>query len=324
MKQEIKNIVYGDTSMIPELTELWMEAFGDEREYVEFYFANRFTEDNLLVRLKEGRPVSMISLLPVFLHRGGKRLPARYVYAVATLPEYRCRGYAKELILWAKEHLKVPLLLEPAGEKLAEYYRRMGFSDAFSVREYDIMEERKDLSVVRNADDIAAAEISFASSVVRHPQRYWLLTITPSEYAGLRNAYFVGEGYVEWDREAIAYALLENEFQGGYAYKVFHDGREDILLYRMEEEKMEIIETTLTDADILGVVEKLKVHPREIRVRRPLKIHPSENGDGRQKHLLESGCVRGKHVTAEGKQRVLGMLLWEEGIPEGYLNLTLE
>lgn len=324
MKQETNNIVYADASMIPELTELWMEAFGDERAYVEFYFANRFTKDNLLVRLKEGRPVSMISLLPVLLHRGGEKIPARYVYAVATLPDDRGRGYARELILWAKEHLKVPLLLEPAGEELAEYYRRMGFSDACFVREYDLMEERKELIGAQGNIDLAAAEIPFGSAVVRQIQRYWLLTITPSEYAVLRNAHFAGEGYVEWDREAIAYALLENEFQGGYAYKVFHEGREDILLYRMEEEKMEIIETTLTDEDILGVVEKLKIHPKEIRVRRPLKIHRSGNQDNGQKHLPEAETFRDVWEMSRGKQRVLGMLLWEEEISEGYLNLTLE
>lgn len=308
MKQEIKNIVYADASMIPHLTELWMEAFGDEREYVEFYFANRFTGDNLLVCLEEGRPVSMISLLPVLLHRGGEKIPARYVYAVATLKAYRGRGYAKELILKAGKQLKVPLLLEPAGEKLAEYYRRMGFSDAFSVREYDILKERKDLSGAQGNVDLAAAEIPFGTSVERQAQRYWLLTITPSEYAGLRNAYFAGEGYVEWDKEAIAYALLENEFQGGYAYKVFHDGREDILLYRMEEEQMDIVETTLSDEELLEVAEKMRIYPKEIRVRRPVKMHRAENGN----------------VMSAGKQRVLGMLLWKEGVSEGYLNLTLE
>ena len=315
MKQETNNIVYADTSMIPELTELWMEAFGDDRAYVEFYFANRFTGDNLLVRLKEGRPVSMISLLPVLLHKGGEKIPARYVYAVATLPDERCRGYARELILWAKEQLQVPLLLEPAGEELAEYYRRMGFTDACFVREYDIREERKGQSGTQGNADLAAAEISFGPAVVRQPQQYWLLTITPSEYAGLRNAAFAGEGYVEWDREAVAYALLENEFQGGYAYKVYHDGREDILMYRMEEGKMEIIETTLTDEEILDVVEKLKIQPKEIRVRRPLP---------HQKHSKGTEDVRDVCKMSPGKQRVLGMLLWEEEISEGYLNLTLE
>lgn len=234
MKQEIKNIVYADPSMIPELTELWMEAFGDEREYVEFYFTNRFSGDNLLVWLEEERPVSMISLLPVCIHRGGEKIPARYVYAVATRQDFRRRGYAKELILWAKEHLGVPLILEPAGEKLAEYYRRMGFSDAFFVREYDILKDRRERCAARETDTVAAAELSAGLSFRKSlSRRYWLLTITPSEYAGLRDACFAGEGYVEWDREGIAYALLENEFQGGYAYKVLHDGREDILLYRM-------------------------------------------------------------------------------------------
>lgn len=305
MSAKTEHIVYADDSMIPELTVLWMEAFGDEREYVEFYFANRFTENNLLVYLEEGKAVSMISILPVLLHDGGKKIPAGYVYAVATRKDCRGRGYARELILRAKQLLQEPLLLEPAGERLAEYYRKMGFCDAFSVREYDLLKESESPRAAHEISDLAAAEIRAEKPhIQRQPQRYWLLTVTPTEYHEIRNAHFAGNGYVEWDKEAIAYALLENEFSGGFAYKVFHDEREDILMYRMEEEKLKIVETTLSDEDILGVVEKLRIHPREIMVRRP-----ACNCSG----IAKSVC-----------QRMLGMLLWEGQIEEGYLNLTLE
>lgn len=305
MSVKTEHIVYADDSMIPDLIRLWMEAFGDEREYVEFYFANRFTGKNLLVYRKEGKAVSMISLLPVLLHDNGKKIPARYVYAVATQKSCRGRGYARELILRAKQILQEPLLLEPAGEKLAEYYRKMGFCDAFSVREYDLLKESESPQAAHEISDLAAAEIyAERSHILQLPQRYWLLTITPSEYCEIRNAHFAGDGYVEWDKEAITYALLENEFSGGFAYKVFHDEREDILMYCMEGEKLKIIETTLSDEDILGVVEKLRIHPGEIMVRRPARNY--------------SG------ITKRVSQRMFGMLLWEEQIKEGYLNLTLE
>lgn len=305
MSAKTEHIVYADDSMIPDLIRLWMEAFGDEREYVEFYFANRFTKNNLLVYLEDGKAVSMISLLPVLLHDGGKKIPARYVYAVATKKSSRGRGYAKELILRAKRLLQEPLLLEPAGERLAEYYRKMGFCDAFSVREYNLLKESETLQAVHENSNLVAAEIHVERPhILQQTQRYWLLTITPSEYSEIRNAHFAGDGYVEWDKEAIAYALLENEFSGGFAYKVFHDEQEDIFMYCMEGEKLKITETTLSDEDILGVVEKLRIRPKEILVRRPAR-----NCSG---------------ITKRVSQRMFGMLLWEEQIKEGYLNLTLE
>lgn len=282
-----ENIVYADASMIPALTELWMEAFGDEREYVEFYFSHRFTEENMMVYLMDHHPVSMISLLPAYLHKKGARQKARYVYAVATKEEYRGRGYARDLILTAKKRLGEPLVLEPAEDWLMEYYRKMGFREAFYVREYDLLESR---------NVIQAAELELPAREKK--QQYWLLTITPSEYAALRNRKFAGSGYVEWEEEAICYALLENELEGGYAYKVFHDGREDLLLYRIENTDMQILETTLADEDIFGVLEKLRLSPDAVWVRRP-----ADHG---------------------GKRRVLGMLLDNGLVEDGYLNLTLE
>ena len=305
MSAKTEHIVYADDSMIPDLTGLWMEAFGDEREYVDFYFANRYAKNNLLVYLEEGKAVSMISILPVLLHGGGKKIPARYVYAVATRKDCRGWGYARELILEAKRLLQEPLLLEPAEEGLAEYYRKMGFCDAFSVREYDLLKESEALQAAREIYDLAAAEIPAEKSHIRRqPQRYWLLTITPSEYHEIRNMHFAGEGFVEWNKEAIAYALLENEFSGGFAYKIFHDEQEDIFMYRMEGERLNIIETTPSISSSESVVEKLRIHPREIMVRRP-----AHNCSGIRKSV---------------SQRMFGMLLWEERIEEGYLNLTLE
>lgn len=295
MKVIREHIGFADDSMVPELMELWMEAFGDEREYVEFYFNNRFREGELLVYVEEGRPVSMLSLLPVILHIGEDKIPARYVYAVATAKAYRGRGYAGTLIQEAGTYLKEPLLLQPADESLVEYYRKMGFREAFTLWECEPEKPTGAGGVTAQQLPERARKVTAGS--LHKEQRYWLLTITPTEYATLRNQYFAKEGYIEWDRDAIAYALLENEFQGGYAYKVYHDGQEDILLYRMENGCMKIIETTLSDADIYGVLEKLRMEPEKILVRRP---------------------------AGKNEKRVLGMLWSDHPVQGGYLNLTLD
>lgn len=325
-----EQIVYADRQMIPELVELWMEAFGDDREYAEFYFANRFSEETLLVYLNDGRPVSMISMLPAYLRVQGKRLSIRYIYAVATRKTHRGRGYAAELLKEGYRLLGVPFVLEPATEQLISYYCRLGFRKAFYVDEYELIapqtgkvkpdadfRQEQERAVLRAAELILSGDearteaagapgdtagtgvergmtVSFTDAL----QKYWLLTVTPAEYRGIRDKILSGEGYVEWEEAAIAYALLENDYCGGFAYKVFHDGQEDILLYRMEENHMKIIETTLTDSEISGVLAKLRIAPKRVTVRRP--------------------------VTSAGSRRSFGLILGADALEKGYLNLTLE
>lgn len=353
----MESITYATRQMIPELTKLWIEAFGDDREYVGFYFANRFCEKDMLVYLLDGKPISMISMLPAYLHvntqpkRAGlhlleKRRPIRYIYAVATLMEYRGRGYAKRLIQEAYRLLQIPLVLEPATKPLFDYYQRMGFQEAFSVAEQliDLQKEKDEIEKVEQmqqtveagvtmraaeflpisdsapanqilpnhalADCVAQDKPGMTISLTGASQRYWLLTVTSREYKRIRDEKLSGAGYVEWDEKAIAYALLENDYCGGFAYKVFHDEMEDILMYRMEENYMRIIETTLSDEDIRGVLAKLRISPDSVWVRRPVTKDKSDAKD--------------TIATCDSGNRSFGMILGESDVKDGYLNLTLE
>lgn len=273
MKQLTEHIAFAGEEQFQEITDLWIEAFGDEKEYVQFYLKHRFTADNMLIYIENDKVVSMLTLLPLTLYCGEEQVAAKYVYAVATKKDCRRRGYAAELLSYAHETYGT-LVLEPAGEALAQYYCRMGFREAFFVREY---------------------ELAITDEQTEHT-KYWLLSITPSEYADLRDRYFMGEGYCQWERDGIAYALLENDFCGGYAYKILHNGQEDLLLYRMEEGKLRIIETTLTDAAICDVCRKLKLPVTKASVRR----------------------------NAPDGGKMLGMLWSKAPVTGGYLNLTLE
>ena len=58
----------------------------------------------MLVIHEDGAPVSMLSLLPVTVTIGGEKHAARYVYAVATLPEYRRKGYASKVAVTYSVH----------------------------------------------------------------------------------------------------------------------------------------------------------------------------------------------------------------------------
>lgn len=289
---EAENIDPPSVEMTEQLKQIWSVCFGDSREYIDFYFAHRFRPEEMLVCLAEGQPVSMLSLLPAQLCHEGHRLPIRYVYAVATLPEYRGKGYARLLLEEAFRRLQAPLALLPASASLREYYGRLGFRDAFALDEYCITPE----------------EIAACGSE-GNGQEYWLLTVTPGEYRRIREEYFGREGifpggYVSWEESAVAYALLENDFVDGYAYKVQHHGREDILLFREEDNMLRVIETTLPAADVTAVMKRL-------RVKCPVAVRTAAGMLGQPK------AVRAGRAAS-------GMMLGGPDITDGYLNLTLE
>lgn len=277
-------------SMTEELKRIWQICFGDDQDYIELYFAHRFRREEMLVYVVDGRPVSMLSLLPAELYTGGAAQPMRYVYAVATLPEYRRRGFARILLEEGRRQTGEPLALVPASKELWDYYGRLGFVQAFSLEEYTVTQE-----------EIAACESE------QNGQEYWLLTVTPGEYRKIREAAFAADGYVSWSEEAIAYALRENDFAGGYAYKVQHHNREDILLMRQEEDALHVLETTLPPADVTAVMKRLCVScPVVVR---------------------EASGRMPEEAAADGKARVVrnyGMLYGGSRICGGYLNLTLE
>ena len=111
-------IRFATKEMIPQIKEIWHRCFGDEEDYMEFYFTHRFTEENMLVCMEDKKPVAMTTFLKAYLVTGEGEIPVHYAYAVATLPEYRDRGYAKMLLEKGKQHFQTPIVLEPASESL--------------------------------------------------------------------------------------------------------------------------------------------------------------------------------------------------------------
>jgi ribosomal protein S18 acetylase RimI-like enzyme len=126
-------------SDFPQALAVWQACFGDEESYVRFFWEHCFPLCRGLAWEEGGRLVSMLFLLPCALVRKSLRLPAEYVYAVATLPEYRGRGCAAALTrhaaALAKAEGKSALCLRPADEGLYGYYAKLGFVKAFAKQE---------------------------------------------------------------------------------------------------------------------------------------------------------------------------------------------
>jgi len=105
-----------------QIISVWKTVFGDTEEDILFFLNNCKNKQCLGVYDKE-RLVSMLFLVDCTFGS----LNGKYVYAVATLCEYRNKGLAASLMETAEKLKNDFLWLIPANESLISYYSKLGF-----------------------------------------------------------------------------------------------------------------------------------------------------------------------------------------------------
>lgn len=115
-----------------QIINLWHNVFKDSREDIIFFLDN-CKNKKCLGAFVNKKLVSMLFLVDCSF---GK-LNGKYVYAVATLDEYRGLGIAGSLVETAKKYMEDFLWLIPAEESLIDYYKKFGFDiKLYSGSEY--------------------------------------------------------------------------------------------------------------------------------------------------------------------------------------------
>lgn len=117
---------------------LYKIAFPEDSEaFIETFF-DRFFEKDCRYVLKDGKLVSMLFLLDATLQNGMEKVKGKYLYAAATLPDFRGQGLMSKLI----ENAKIEtvdkgdfLLTKPAEPSLFGYYERFGFKTVTKLDE---------------------------------------------------------------------------------------------------------------------------------------------------------------------------------------------
>lgn len=303
------SVVFANETDTDAIERIWQVCFGDNREYIDLYLSNRFQTENMLVIHEDGAPVSMLSLLPVMITIGGEKHAARYVYAVATLPEYRRRGYASKLIQYAFDKYEEPLILQPADERLQRYYERLGFDEVFRQSPCWIynpcMEKVTRVSgnmAYELAEDMTYVSENNGEIRMAELEKWQMEEVSAKEYKEIRDRCFNGEGYVEWDEEAIRYAMKENSFCNGSTLKLTNheNGATSVLMYRVcdkddNSKKLQVVETTLSEEELAEIL--------------PTLMRSTHTDQAYEKN--EGGMILRTKETAK----------WE--CEEGYLNLTL-
>lgn len=228
-------VTFADKSMLPQLVTLWQRSFGDSAEYIQMFLDWNFERIKTVVYVTEeelGIPASVAYLLPVtYMEKDKPDIPCWYLYAAATLPEYRGRGFFSEILKFVEERLSQPMILVPGEESLIAYYQKQGM--------HVWLKERKQHMAEKKSKDVP----------------WQVCDISVEEYISMRNRLlsenttWKQDGYMAWDAEFLQYICHENHYCGGHIKQIYFGEKQFLVMYRMENEVLKVLEV-LPQTDI--------------------------------------------------------------------------
>jgi len=175
---------------LPQLRQLWKEAFGDSDAFLDLFFATGFHPQRCLGLWEDNRLASAI----YWFHCTLNGHPVAYLYALATDRAFRGRGLAHRLMAHLHGHLTqqgyTAALLVPGTEALSGLYKEMGYAFCGGIREFS-----------RTAAGTAVP----------------LRSVTPEEYARLRRQY-LPENSVVQEGENLAFLARQLQFYTGSGF----------------------------------------------------------------------------------------------------------
>lgn len=184
----------------PRLRALWKLAFGDSDEYIDCFFTACPDPEQVLVLEDAGGVQAMTAWfdMPLVSEDGGQ-WPGAYLYAVATHPDCRGKGYAGMLLKWAGEWLQsrgfACLTTVPASDSLHNFFAANGFEEQFSLVEREVV------------PDTAGTPLP-------------IVAVEWQEYGSLREKLLSGTAHVACGAQALAYQLAVCRLSGGGLFRV--------------------------------------------------------------------------------------------------------
>ncbi len=125
---------------IPAQRELWKLAFGDDGAYVDNFYETYYRPERVLVLEEDGAVRSMTAWFDTVLVVPGQgEYRTAYLYAVATHPDCRGRGFSGQLQAWADDYFRslgIPAVSTvPAEGSLHRFFQANGFRECFLLEE---------------------------------------------------------------------------------------------------------------------------------------------------------------------------------------------
>lgn len=185
---------------LPALKQLWMAAFEDTDAFVDRFFQVAFAPQRCLCLLQDEHPVAAAYWFDVSF--SGKQ--AAYVYAVATDPDHRGRGFCRQLMQQLHQHLAqrqyAGAILVPGDPGLRGMYQAMGYADFGGIREFSCTASATPIPVREiSAEEFARRRSDFLSpdSVIQEGENLAFLKQFYRFYATERHVFAAASTGIE-------------------------------------------------------------------------------------------------------------------------------
>ena len=178
---------------IPQLKKMWRAVFDSNGTFTELFFKYRYKTCEGIGMFDKGELLSMLYLLPCTLKMKDKEYSMSYIFAVATFPDKRGKGYCSETMRFAHEYLREKGIdcasLVPAEGSLFDFYAALDYKKAFYI---DL-----DTYHVLNSRKLPAKTVSLSSQRI------------------LREEYMSSsDGFLSWDEDALSFCQKDNNYGG--------------------------------------------------------------------------------------------------------------
>lgn len=203
----IMNIKTPDLTDIPALQNLWQEAFGDTKDFIDTFFQTAFDSSRCFCATDEG----VIAATLYWFDCEYQNRPVAYLYAIATAKAYQGQGICHSLMVHTLDHLckagYVGVVLVPGNPALFDFYKDMGYDTCCFVKEFHC--DSSMFSPSRSAD-LCAANMSPGFQPIAEAEPSPLRTLTKTEYAALRRQFLPKNSIIQ---ENICLDFLQTQAQ---------------------------------------------------------------------------------------------------------------
>ena len=188
---------------VPRQRELWALAFGDSGAYVDNFYNNYYRPERVLVLEEDGVVQAMTAWFDTdFVVSEQERYKAAYLYAVATHPDARGRGFAGKLLQYADVYLNEvqgfqAVTTVPAQPSLHNFFGANGFRECFTHNQ--LVLGKMDEETVKNLE---------------------LIAINACEYGTLREELLRNVKHIAYSEDALNYQKGCCDLSGGGLYKL--------------------------------------------------------------------------------------------------------
>lgn len=273
---------------IPQLKTIWQLCFGDDQEYIDFYFKERYKEGETVLLTEENEIAAMLTMIPsTLVTKNNVSYRAAMLYAIATHPDFQNRGLAGKLMNHSSNLLKenkVDLsVLVPATSSLYDFYENRGYVRAFYLRE-------------------TVLEVAEIYRRFQEEEGLRIKEIDGETYNHRRKEYLKGNFYLSYGEEEVVYQEKVSKLTGGGIYSVDHNGAEGCFIAERVDNNRVIIKEILVKEEQLGSVLKkisslLPAH--KYLIRSPAFLGNSLGGTVRPFAMIKAEGPEGDPIVKE-------------------------